>query len=84
MVVLCVQVNVNEARLGGGGEAIVEGISVVETQGVDGGSIVAGIVNLEIDDAPSYLEVLVRIPLSDVATAPEPYEGPVVENGAAN
>jgi len=53
----------------GRGEGIVEGIIVVEAQGVDGGSIIASILDFEVSDALIYLEVFVRIPLSDVAKA---------------
>ena len=67
----------------GRGEGVVEGIVVVEAQGVDGGSIIAGIVDFEVSDAPIYLEVFVRIPLSDDATAPTDV-GPIIENGMAN
>jgi len=67
----------------GRGEGVVEGIVVVEAQGVDGGSIIAGIVDFEVSDAPIYLEVFVRIPLSDDATAPTDV-GPVIEDGTAN
>jgi len=61
----------------------VEDIMIVEAQGVDGSSIIASIVNFEVSDAPVYLEVFVRIPLSDDATAPADV-GPVIEDGAAN
>jgi hypothetical protein len=67
----------------GRGESVVEGIIVVKAQGVDGGSIVASIVDFEVSDAPIYLEVFVSIPLSNDATAPTDVR-PVIENGAAN
>ena len=67
----------------GRGEGVVEGIVVVEAQGVDGGSIIAGIVDFEVSDAPIYLEVFVRIPLSDDATAPTDV-GPIIEDSTAN
>ena len=54
----------------GRGEGNVEGIIVVEAHGVDGGSIIASILDFEVSDALIYLEVFVRIPLSDVAKAP--------------
>jgi hypothetical protein len=77
-------VGVGDSKRGvGRGEGIVESITLVEAQDVDGSSIIIGIVNFEIGDEPTYLEVFARIPLSDVARAPA-YAGPIVQNGAAN
>jgi len=67
----------------GRGEGVVEGIIVVEAKVVDDGSIIASILDFEVSDAPIYLEVFVRIPLSDDATAPTDV-GPVIRDGAAN
>ena len=60
-----------------------EGIIVVEAQVVDGSSIIASIVDFEVSDAPIYLEVFVRVPLSDDATTPTDV-GPIIEDSTAN